>query len=69
MTIRTRLEERLRDAIMRGDTREIGNIVDQLRFRFRANYSDCMNIATKVSGITEGDWEELLYAADQNKED
>ena len=63
------LEERLRQAIEAGDVREIGAIVDLLRFRFGANYRHCFSLARKVSGISAGDWDELLYEADQDEED
>ena len=61
----TTSRDRLRDAIERRDARQVGRIVELLRFGCGKNYEQCHAIAHDLTGISLADWDELLYEADQ----
>ena len=58
------LAQALEHAIRDHDAARVGRLVDFLRFRCRANYDDCLEIAQGLTGIDEADWDELLFEAD-----
>ena len=53
-------------AIRDQDARTVGRMVEALRFQRRANYAECFALAHELTGIAEGEWDELLYEADQH---
>ncbi len=55
----------LTKAIEAGDYRQIGEIADYLRFRRRANYRQFFELAKSLVGMSEAEWDALLYEADQ----
>lgn len=52
------------EAIHRQDARRIGQLVDTLRFQYRATYDACYSLAHELTGIDVDEWDALLYAAD-----
>ena len=64
----TTFEQTLREAIERRDVRRIGQLVDALRFRAQASYAKCYELATRLTGISPDEWDELLYEADMGDE-
>ena len=56
--------ERLKQAIESHDVGRIARLVEHLRFGCGANYPESYQVANEVSGISQPDWDELLYEAD-----
>ena len=65
MKTNDRICRTLTKAIEEGNYRQIGEIADHLRFRHRASYRQFFELAKSLSGISEAEWDALLYEADQ----
>lgn len=59
--------EALKKAIDERNPAMAGRIVDNLRFRFGMRYADAYGMAHRLTGISEADWEGLMYEADQEE--
>jgi len=59
------IEKKLVAAILAGDVEKIGEIADVLRFRGRLNYRESFELANHLTGVSDGEWDALLYEADR----
>lgn len=53
------------DAILARDVERIGQLADRMRFAGGLNYDQSFAVAHELTGVEEGEWEELLHEADQ----
>ncbi len=60
-----RIFKTLTKAIEEGNYRQIGEIADHLRFRRRASYRQFFELAKSLVGMSEAEWDALLYEADE----
>ena len=60
-----RIEQELIAAILARDIQRIGQITDRMRCAGKLNYDQSFEVAHKLTGITAGDWDDMLYEADQ----
>jgi hypothetical protein len=58
------IEQKLVAAILGGDVEQIGKIADVLRFRGRLNYRESFELANHLTGVSDSQWDALLYEAD-----
>jgi hypothetical protein len=58
------IEKALFDAINKKDLRRIDQIIDFYRFKRKMNYSDIHKLASDLTGISESDWDDLMYQLD-----
>ena len=59
------VKHELVQAIFARDIERIGQMANRLRFEGKLNYDQCFEVAHELTGIEEGDWDEILYEADQ----
>ena len=57
-------EKALIKAILSRDLHRIGELVDRLRFDAGLDYSRTAALAQRLTGISEVDWDDLLYEVD-----
>ncbi len=57
-------EKALFDAILSRDLGRIGELVESLRFDAEFDYCRTAALAHKLTGISEADWDDLLYEVD-----
>jgi hypothetical protein len=57
-------EESLIDAILNGDLGRIGDLVKSLRFDAKLDYCGSAALVHRLTGLSEADWDELLYEVD-----
>jgi len=60
----TTFREAFAQAVRDRDARRVGRMVDALRFQRGVNYGQCFALARELTGISETEWDELLYEAD-----
>lgn len=51
-------------AILDRDVEQIGRIADRMRFQGKLNYDQSFEVANQLTGVSEGEWDELLFEAD-----
>jgi hypothetical protein len=60
----TQIESELIKAILSRNIRRIGQITDRIRYNAKLNYDQQYALARKLTGISEAEWDELLYEVD-----
>ncbi len=58
------LGETLTKAINERNARMVGSIVDRLWFKYRVTYEQQYEMASRLTGISLADWDDLLREAD-----
>jgi len=60
-----KLKDAVKKAVKERDIPEIGNIVEFMRFKLGFNYDDCFAFFNKQTSISQNDFEDLMYEADE----
>jgi len=60
----SRFHKTLKAAIEKEAPKEVGTLVDFMRFRLQMDYEQCFALAHELTGISIDDWDQLLCEAD-----
>jgi hypothetical protein len=58
------IETELAQAILAKNIRRIGQITDWMRYEAQLNYDQQYAVARRLTGISDEDWDQLLYEVD-----
>ena len=58
------IETELAQAILAKNICRIGQITDWMRYEAQLNYDQQYAVARRLTGISDEDWDQLLYEAD-----